>query len=87
MDAARQQDTSRYCDGFIIFDKRLYYERKWWLQSLSSTICSILNANNETYVEPDISVICDNNKLTDEGCKDAPDWIIEIDFSTVSIDR
>ena len=37
-----------------------------------------LNANNEIYLEPDISVICDKNKITDEGCKGAPDWIIEI---------
>ena len=37
-----------------------------------------LNANNDIYLEPDISVICDKNKLTDEGCKGAPDWIIEI---------
>ena len=37
-----------------------------------------LNANNEIYLEPDISVICDKNKLTDDGCKGAPDWIIEI---------
>ena len=37
-----------------------------------------LNANNDIYVEPDISVICDKNKLTDEGCEGAPDWIIEI---------
>lgn len=37
-----------------------------------------LNANNEIYLEPDISVICDKNKLTDEGCKGTPDWIIEI---------
>ena len=38
----------------------------------------VLNANNDIYVEPDISVICDKNKLTDEGCEGAPDWIIEI---------
>lgn len=37
-----------------------------------------LNADNEIYLEPDISVICDKNKLTEEGCKGAPDWIIEI---------
>lgn len=37
-----------------------------------------LNANNEIYLEPDISVICDKDKLTDEGCKGTPDWIIEI---------
>ena len=34
--------------------------------------------NDKTIVEPDISVICDPNKLTDRGCTGAPDWIIEI---------
>ena len=37
-----------------------------------------LNADDKTYVEPDISVICDRNKLNDKGCKGAPDWILEI---------
>lgn len=37
-----------------------------------------LNENDKTCVEPDISVICDKNKLTDKGCHGAPDWIIEI---------
>ena len=31
-----------------------------------------------TIVEPDISVICDAEKLTDQGCTGAPDWIVEI---------
>ena len=34
--------------------------------------------DRKTVVEPDISVICDPNKLTDQGCSGAPDWIIEI---------
>lgn len=34
--------------------------------------------NRKTVVEPDISVICDPNKLTDKGCTGAPDWIVEI---------
>ena len=34
--------------------------------------------NSKIIVEPDISVICDPNKLTDRGCTGAPDWIIEI---------
>ena len=37
-----------------------------------------LNADDKNYVEPDISVICDKNKLDDKGCNGAPDWIIEI---------
>ena len=34
--------------------------------------------DEKTIVEPDISVICDRDKLTDRGCTGAPDWIIEI---------
>lgn len=37
-----------------------------------------LNADDKTYVVPDISVICDSSKLNDKGCVGAPDWIIEI---------
>jgi len=37
-----------------------------------------LNADDFNYVEPDISIICDRDKLTDRGCDGAPDWIIEI---------
>ena len=37
-----------------------------------------LNADDERWVEPDISVICDKSKLTDRGCDGAPDFIVEI---------
>lgn len=43
-----------------------------------SPFAVFLNADDKIYLEPDISVICDKNKLTDEGCHGAPDWIIEI---------
>ncbi len=37
-----------------------------------------LNADDKRWLEPDVSVICDRNKLTDRGCKGAPDLIIEV---------
>jgi Uma2 family endonuclease len=37
-----------------------------------------LNRDDVNYVEPDISVICDMEKLDDKGCQGAPDWVIEI---------
>lgn len=37
-----------------------------------------LNEDDINYIEPDISVICDLNKLDEKGCHGAPDWIIEI---------
>ena len=29
-------------------------------------------------MEPDISVICDPEKIDEKGCHGAPDWVIEI---------
>lgn len=37
-----------------------------------------LNQDDLNYVEPDISVICDQDKLNDKGCNGAPDWVIEV---------
>lgn len=36
--------------------------------------------NNKIYtvVQPDISIICDQNKIDELGCLGAPDWVIEI---------
>jgi Uma2 family endonuclease len=38
----------------------------------------LFSEDDKNVVEPDISVICDPNKLTDKGCTGAPDWIVEI---------
>ena len=37
-----------------------------------------LYQDKTTIVEPDISVICNVDKLTDRGCTGAPDWVVEI---------
>ncbi len=46
--------------------------------ALAAPFAVFLNADDKTYVEPDISVICDPSKLDDRGCNGAPDWVIEI---------
>ena len=63
----------------------LYTDIKTYIRShngkckvYSAPFAVFLNEDDKTYVEPDISVICDSDKLTDQGCKGAPDWIIEI---------
>lgn len=43
-----------------------------------SPFAVMLFADNKNYVEPDVVVICDPNKLNDQGCVGAPDWIIEV---------
>ncbi len=30
------------------------------------------------YVEPDVIVVCDRDKLDDQGCHGAPDWALEV---------
>ena len=37
-----------------------------------------INQDEKNYVEPDISVICDKNKLSERGCEGAPDFVLEI---------
>lgn len=37
-----------------------------------------LSAEGDTCVQPDLSVICRPEILTDQGCTGAPDWIIEV---------
>lgn len=37
-----------------------------------------LDADDQNWVEPDVSVICSKDKLTDRGCTGAPDLVIEI---------
>lgn len=57
------------CEIFIApFDVKLYNSRKSKLSD--QEVFSV--------VQPDLCVICDESKLTEQGCDGAPDWIIEI---------
>ena len=70
----RHQSTS----GNIFFDLKLY---------LKNSLCKVYDApfdvllskdDQSTVVQPDICVICDENKLTEQGCTGAPDLIVEV---------
>lgn len=37
-----------------------------------------LNADDSTYVGPDVLVVCDPAKLSDRGCEGAPDFVVEV---------
>lgn len=45
---------------------------------LAAPFAVFLNDDDINYLEPDISVICDQSKLDVKGCHGAPDWVIEI---------
>ena len=63
---------------------RYIEEHKGKYQVYAAPFAVYLDERSNTYVEPDISVICDSNKLDDSGCKGAPDWVIEIVSPQVS---
>ena len=45
---------------------------------LPSPLAVNLQADDTTYVEPDISVVCDRSKINPKGISGAPDFIVEI---------
>ena len=52
--------------------------KKGGCQVFPAPFAVFLNADDKNYVEPDITVICDKDKITEKGCQGAPDWVIEI---------
>ncbi|WP_341326306.1 Uma2 family endonuclease [Methylotuvimicrobium sp. KM2] len=61
--------ADKRCEVFSApFDVKLYDRRKSKLSDRE--VFSV--------VQPDLCVICDKNKLTEQGCDGAPDWIIEV---------
>jgi len=37
-----------------------------------------LFSDDSTFVEPDLSVVCDRSKLSERGCEGAPDLVVEV---------
>ncbi len=52
--------------------------KKGSCKTIISPYAVFLNDNNKNYLEPDLMVVCDNSKLTEKGCKGAPDFVIEV---------
>ena len=73
--STRHQKISGYLNWKV---SDYIYSHKGKCQVYAAPFAVYLDETENTYVEPDISVICDTSKLDDRGCKGAPDWIIEI---------
>lgn len=65
--------------NYIITEINLYIRKNnGACEAFPAPFAVFLNKDEINYVEPDISVVCDKDKITDKGCNGAPDWIIEI---------
>ncbi|GHV24247.1 hypothetical protein FACS189498_1060 [Spirochaetia bacterium] len=55
---------NKTCEVFVSpYDVRLFYEK---------------DESDDTVVQPDLMVICDPKKIGEEGCRGAPDLVVEI---------
>ncbi|MDE7186725.1 MAG: Uma2 family endonuclease [Lachnospiraceae bacterium] len=53
-------------------------EKKGSCEVIPAPFAVYIADDRHNYVEPDIIVVCDQEKLDEKGCHGAPDWIIEI---------
>lgn len=61
---------------------------KVFIAPLSVRLSPADDESDKTVVEPDIFVVCDESKMTESGCKGAPDMIVEVTSpSTARTDR
>lgn len=71
--------THQEIAGWIYAEIRNYIkERNGKCRVFISPFAVFLKNDDKNYVEPDVCVICDREKLDNQGCHGAPDWMIEI---------
>lgn len=65
--------------GELFLNIKLYIRKnKGKCKVYAAPFAVYIKKDKQHYVEPDISVICDRDKLDEKGCQGAPDWMIEI---------
>lgn len=52
--------------------------RKGGCEVFVAPFAVFVNDDEYTYVEPDIVVVCDRDKVEDDGCHGAPDLVVEV---------
>lgn len=71
--------THQRISRHLFTDISLYIRNKMGsCEVFAAPFAVFLNNDEKLYLEPDISVICDNDKIDSQGCHGAPDWVIEI---------
>lgn len=65
--------------GWLYFKIRSYIVEKGGpCRVILSPFGVYIKDDEHNFVEPDVIVICDQDKLDEKGCHGAPDWVIEI---------
>ncbi|MCH5275816.1 MAG: Uma2 family endonuclease [Lachnospiraceae bacterium] len=71
--------THQEIAGWIYAEIRNYIkEKNGKCRVFISPFAVFLKNDDKNYVEPDVCVICDREKLDNQGCHGAPDWMVEV---------
>ena len=69
------QQISGHLSGWM-FNTLKTKQSKWFAAPFDVRLSNTVGG--ETVVQPDLCVVCDSAKITDQECVGPPDWIIEI---------
>lgn len=65
--------------GWLYTEIAVYLRaREMDCQVIATPFAVFLEEGRDSYLKPDITVVGDGEKLDDEGCHGAPDWVIEV---------
>ncbi len=65
--------------GYLVMEISVYLKAKQrHCRAVPAPFAVFLKDDGRNFVQPDISVICDREKLDEQGCHGAPDWVIEV---------
>jgi Uma2 family endonuclease len=62
----------------LVTEINIYIKKKKGSCKVYAAPFAVFLNKGKNYVEPDISIICDKEKIDRKGCHGAPDWIVEI---------
>ena len=73
--------TRGHQDAVIWLSSQVFnyiHDKKGKCRVYSSGFAVFPKKDNINYVEPDVTVVCDRDKLDKRGCNGAPEWAIEV---------
>ncbi|MBQ1311893.1 MAG: Uma2 family endonuclease [Blautia sp.] len=78
-DMGAPAEDHQIISGEIFTDINLYIrQHQGKCKVFAAPYAVYLDQDDLTYVEPDITVVCDDSRRDKKGCHGAPDWILEI---------
>lgn len=71
--------THQRISGFLQWAVTDYIrKKKGGCEIFAAPFAVFLKNDDNNYLEPDLTIVCDKDKIDEKGCHGAPDWVVEI---------